>query len=71
MSLRPVVRLEKTAMDGKSIEWSKQMNKKEVQAIMAIARPAIIALYGRQALRLVRYNDALAYRGRPGEYVRL
>jgi hypothetical protein len=39
------------------------MTKKEIQRIMAIVRPAIIALYGRQSLKLIKYRDRLAYRG--------
>lgn len=30
---------------------------------MKIVRPAIIAVYGRQPLRLVAYNDMMAYQG--------
>jgi len=41
------------------------MTKKEIQRIMAIVRPAIIALYGRQPLKLVRYRDRLACQGHP------
>ena len=42
------------------------MTKKEIQKIMAIVRPAIIAMFGRQTLRLDKYNDMLAYQNRPG-----
>ena len=40
------------------------MNKQEIQAIMKIIRPAVIALYGRQPLRLVGFRDRMAYQGR-------
>lgn len=39
------------------------MNKQQIQQLMAIVRPAIIAVYGRQPLRLVAYQDSLAYQG--------
>lgn len=37
------------------------MNKKQVQQVMNIARPAIIALYGRQPLTLAKYEKGLVY----------
>jgi len=45
------------------------MTKKEIQRIMAIVRPAIIALYGRQPLKLIRYKDLLAHQGHPTKYM--
>jgi len=41
------------------------MTKTEVQQVMAVVRPAIIAIYGRQTFRLVAYKDRLAYQGKP------
>jgi len=41
------------------------MTRIEVQQIMAVVRPAIIALYGRQSFKLVAYKDRLAYQGKP------
>lgn len=41
------------------------MTKQEIQQLMAIARPAIIAVYGRQRFKLVKYHDELAYQGQP------
>jgi hypothetical protein len=32
------------------------MNKNEIQEVMKIIRPAIIAIYGRQPLQMIRYN---------------
>lgn len=37
------------------------MTKKEIQQIMAIVRPAIIALYGRQPLKIATYRIGLIY----------
>ena len=37
------------------------MNKKQVQQVMSLARPAIIALYGRQPLTLTKYEKGLVY----------
>lgn len=41
------------------------MTKKDIQQIMAIVRPAIIALYGRQLFTVSKYKDRLAYQGKP------
>lgn len=41
------------------------MTKQEIQAIMKIIRPAIIALYGRQTLRLIGFKDQSATWGYP------
>lgn len=45
------------------------MTKKEIQQLMAIARPAIIAVYGRQSLQLEKYRDVMAYLDKSGENV--
>ena len=37
------------------------MTKKQIQQVMSIARPAIIAMYGRQSLRLAKYEKGLVY----------
>ena len=37
------------------------MNKQQVQQVMSIARPAIIALYGRQPLKLAKYEKGLVH----------
>lgn len=37
------------------------MNKQQIQQIMKIARPAIIAVHGRQPLTLVGYDIGLIY----------
>lgn len=41
------------------------MTKKELQQIMAIVRPAIIAVFGRQVFTVEKYKDRLAYQGKP------
>lgn len=41
------------------------VNRQKINGIMAIARPAIVATYGRQPLKLVEYRDRLAYQGKP------
>ena len=41
------------------------MTKKELQEIMAIVRPAIIAVFGRQSFRVRKYRDRLACQGKP------
>lgn len=42
------------------------MDKETIKWIMTIARPAIVATYGRQPLKLVQYRDRLAYQGKSG-----
>jgi hypothetical protein len=37
------------------------MTKKEIQQLMAIVRPAIIAVHGRQPLTLIGYEIGLIY----------
>lgn len=37
------------------------MNKQQIQQLMAIIRPAIIAVYGRQPLTLIGYDIGLIY----------
>lgn len=37
------------------------MNKQQIRQVMSIARPAIIAMYGRQGLRLTEYEKGLVY----------
>lgn len=37
------------------------MNKQEIQRVMKIVRPAIIAMYGRQPLTLIKYRKGLVY----------
>jgi len=37
------------------------MTKKEIQQLMAIVRPAIIAVHGRQPLALIGYEIGLIY----------
>ena len=37
------------------------MTRQEIQQVMTIVRPAIIALYGRQPLTLVKYEKGLVY----------